>query len=224
MLRILLLTLVVVVAMPAQTAIQGSGDEIEWSRIRTTKSEEELLAYIEKYPNSRYADFASRRIDELAWERVDKTNPAAVKDFLRRYPDLRINLPPSMQAAESEQPESARQPNERTAAAGHESGVSKALRLLALAYESRRIEQIRTVWPGISQDTAKKVQQTFKEASSISMKLEPTAPAVIEGSTAIVVCRRTLDMVDNGRPNLTAALVSIKLRLIGQEWLIESVQ
>ena len=51
----------------AQTA-QSNQDEVEWNRIRTTKSDAELVAFIQRYPDSKYASFASRRIDELEWE------------------------------------------------------------------------------------------------------------------------------------------------------------
>jgi hypothetical protein len=200
----------------AEKAYTRCHDEAEWDSLRETRSEAELLSFIEKYPDSKFASFASRRIDMLAWERVDKTNPQAVKDFLRRYPDLQIEIPAAMQASATS--------NGRAEAPRQADGVDKVLRGLTSAYESRNIDQIRTIWPGISKDALKEVQHTFKDGSPIKMTLEPTSPAQIEGGTAIAICRQTIDTVQSGRPNVVTSLVSIKLRRSGQDWVIESIQ
>jgi hypothetical protein len=226
--RMLVLKAVMACACLAQPAVTSSQDEAEWNRLRETKNEAELLSFMEKYPDSRYASFASRRIDMLAWEQVDKTNPQAVKDFLRRYPDLQVEIPAAMQAI-STTPGSAgsagSQPAAgRTGASRQAEGIDKVLRDLTFAYENRNIERIRTIWPGISKDTLKEVQQSFKDGSAIKMTLEPTSPAHIEGGTAIAICRQTLDTTQSGRPNVMTSLVSIKLKRLGQEWVIESIQ
>lgn len=241
--------MLMLIAVSACVCIAQTTDEAEWNRIRETKSETELLAFMEKYPQSKFAAFASRRIDLLAWEKVDKKDPEAIKRFLRAYPDLEVELPATLQGAitlgphksvESKTTEPAAPANiaqnvparavetatsaERTSASRQSEGIDKALRELTLAYENKSVDGIRTIWPTISQDVLKKVQQAFRDASSIKMTLAPTSPALVEGSTAIAICRRTLDTVYDGRSNILTSLVSIKLRRIGQEWVIESIQ
>jgi hypothetical protein len=223
--QVLALAAILACASFGQTATSGDQDEAEWNRIRTTKLEAELLAYIEKYPTSKFANFASRRIDELEWEKVDKTNVAAVKDFLRRYPDLQLEIPAAMQARLSAPPqEDAAQPAERTGASRSIDGIEKTLRDLTVAYGSRNIEAVRSVWPSLPQNLMKKTQQVFKEASSVALKLETTSSATIEGDTAIAICRRSLELMNDGRPSIVNSLVSIKMRRVGQQWLIESIQ
>jgi len=225
--RMLVLKAVVACACLAQPTLASGQDEAEWNRIRETKSEAELLSFMQKYPESKFASMASRRIDMLAWEQVDKTNPQAVKDFLRRYPDLQLELPAAVQAANttaSEGATSSQQAAARTGATRQAEGIDKVLRDLTFAYESRNIDRIRTIWPGISKDALKEVQQTFKDGSPVKMALEPASPAHVEGATAIAICRQTLDTVQSGRPNVITSLVSIKLRRLGREWVIESIQ
>jgi hypothetical protein len=220
----LVLSAVFVCACIAQTA-QSNHDETEWNRIRTTKSEAELLAFMQKYPDSKFANFASRRIDELEWEKVDKTNPAAVKDFLRRFPDLQVEIPAAMQARlESQSHSDEQQPGGRSAAAGQAEGIEKTLHDLTLAYGSRNMEAVRSLWPGLPNDAAKKTQQLFKDASSLNLKLEPTSPAIIEGDVAIIVCRQTLDTAQDDRAKIDTSLVSVKMKRVGQQWLIQSLQ
>jgi hypothetical protein len=223
----LVLKAVMACACIAQPAVTSGQDEAEWNRVRESKSEAELLSFMQKYPDSKFASFASRRIDMLAWEQVDKTNPQAVKDFLRRYPDLQVEIPAAMQGSAAS-PAAANASDQhsggRPGVPRQAEGIDKVLRNLTFAYESRSIDQIRSIWPGISKDTLKEVQQTFKDGSPIKMTLEPTSPAQVEGGMAIAVCRQTLDTVQSGRPNVITSLVSIKLRRLGQEWVIESIQ
>lgn len=225
--RMLVLKAVMACACIASPSVTSGQDEAEWNRLRESKSEVELLSFMEKYPDSKFASFASRRIDMLAWEQVDKSNPQAVKDFLRRYPDLQVEIPAAMLGSAAF-PAAANGSNQQSG--GHSEaprqvdGIDKVLRNLTIAYESRNLDQIRSIWPGISKDTLKEVQQTFKDGSPIKMTLEPTSPTQVEGGMAIAVCRQTLDTVQSGRPNVITSLVSIKLRRLGQEWVIESIQ
>lgn len=194
--------------------------EAEWNKVSASKSVAELNEFISRHPESKFADLASRRIDELAWEKVNKNDAAAVREFARKHPDMPVNLP----AAPAEPP---REP-ERIVSKQRQSpsydAISATLNQYAQAYESKNADDVRLVWPRMPSDSFKLIQRTFREASSIKMRISIEKDPEIQGDKATVVCRRTLDtLYDDNKSNPTESVITVRLRRIGQGWVIDQI-
>src|SRR5688500_14193882 len=74
-------------------AADDSPAEQDWSKIKNTTETTELEEFITKYPDSKFAGLASRRMDELAWQKVDKSDSNAVLQFLRTHADFKAEEP-----------------------------------------------------------------------------------------------------------------------------------
>jgi hypothetical protein len=206
----------VLLVVAIHLAAADSPAEQDWSKVKNTTEMTELEEFIAKYPDSKFAALASRRMDELAWQKVDKSDPNAVLHFLRTHADFKADEP-------------AQRPGRAASAASATDGravspIDRALQSLAEAYQRRSVEELRRVWPTIPANTLKLVERTFREAWEIRMELTPGNDPVMDGDKAIVICRQKLDTVYKGnRSNPTESLITVHLQRIGPGWVIEKI-
>ncbi len=66
----------------------------DWTRVSGSRSISELQKFRQKYPAGPHAAVAGEKIQEIAWETLDKKSSSAVQAFLTTYPDA----PHSMEA------------------------------------------------------------------------------------------------------------------------------
>ena len=137
----------------------------------------------------------------------------SVRQFLSRFP----------QNQEALQWLSTQEVSEKTSSSA---AVLNALERYGKAYESRDLDALQAVRPGLSAAERKRLEQAFREFKSIRYHLAPASEPVIEPTAATVKCRLKVEMRSNdgGSPRPVDQPVTVKLRRQSDAWIIDSIQ
>jgi hypothetical protein len=143
--------------------------------------------------------------DELAWEGVDQSDPAALQAFARQYPDSAY-APKALSQAE-------------------QLGVGQALALFTRAIGQKDEALLKEVWPAIPPAILDKWRATFQNARSIGIDLHPGKPQMA-GTSASVECRSKIQQVYPGDSQTYSdeRTMRIALQKQGNDWKIVSVR
>jgi len=186
----------------------------EWDRLSSSRDPLTLEAFRQRFPGDPLAIEAGKRIESLEWERV-KAAPdgKSVRQFLSRFP----------QNQEALQWLSTQEVSEKTSSSA---AVLNALERYGKAYESRDLDALQAVRPGLSAAERKRLEQAFREFKSIRYHLAPASEPVIEPTAATVKCRLKVEMRSNdgGSPRPVDQPVTVKLRRQSDAWIIDSIQ
>jgi tetratricopeptide (TPR) repeat protein len=103
-------------------------------------------------------------------------------------------------------------------------GVEEALRGYKTAWESKDLDRLKTLWPGLDGGTEKKLKQTFEFSRSIKIDLQLTNISITRDA-ATVICQRQDRTVTVTGDKLTSKpfKTTITLRRTGSTWVIEDV-
>jgi hypothetical protein len=162
--------------------------------------------------------------EQQEWARVESGNDsAALQSFLKKFPGSKhaeaakakleklnsSNAPPANVAK-----------NTSTLTDG--GMISGTLGQFEQAYSNKNANDVCAIWPGCPRKAFEKV---FREAISVSMKFQPSAPPEISGGLASVVCSRVRVTTYKGTPSLTGNdTVTIHLRKQDGKWRIDSIE
>ena len=103
--------------------------------------------------------------------------------------------------------------------------IEEVLRSYKAAYEGKDLEALRTLWPSLADNQAKKLGEYFKFARSIQVDLQPIDPPRITGETASVTCRRVDQIVTvDGKKIKNETNTTLNLRKRGAAWTIEAIR
>jgi hypothetical protein len=93
------------------------------------------------------------------------------------------------------------------------------------AYNGRDVDQLKSVWPSLGKKEQQIVAQSFKAARSIRLDLTPVSPPQMTGDTALVTCKRNLQMQDErGAQQKIADTMTLRLRKQSSVWVIDGLQ
>ncbi|PYV41715.1 MAG: hypothetical protein DMG06_16260 [Acidobacteria bacterium] len=104
-------------------------------------------------------------------------------------------------------------------------GVEQILKSYKAAWESKDLDRLKTLWPGLGGGKEKKIKQTFEFSRSIKIDLQPTN-IHIAGNAATVTCQRQDQTVTvkgdkfSSKPFNT----TLTLRRAGGTWVIDDVR
>ena len=106
-----------------------------------------------------------------------------------------------------------------------ETSIAEVLRRYEEAYEKPQTEGVGGVWPSLGKRDLVRVDEFFRMAKQVQLRLEPVGRAQIDEDAAVVQCRRTLRFSDNrGEQRSIQDVVTIALRKSGERWTIGSVR
>lgn len=186
----------------------------EWDRLSASRDPITLEAFRQRFPGDPLALEAARRIEAIEWERV-KAAPDlnGVRQFLTRFP----------QHQEALKWLSSQESNDKT---NSSAAVLSAIERYGKAYESRDVDALQAVRPGLSPAEKKRLEQAFREFKSIKYTLAPAGEPAIEATAATVKCRLKVEMRSNdgGSPRPVDQPVTVKLRRQADAWIIDSIQ
>jgi hypothetical protein len=186
----------------------------EWDRLGASRDPIALEAFRRRFPGDPLAMEAAKRIESLEWERARTgADPKSVRQFLTRFPQHREALKWL----------STQEAGEKTSASA---AVLTALDRYSKAYESRDVDTLQVVRPGLSATERKRLEQAFREFKSIRYSLTPVGEPALEPTAATVKCRLKVEMRSNdgGSPRPVDQPVTIKLRRQSDAWIIDSIQ
>jgi hypothetical protein len=192
-----------------------------------------LRAYAGRFPRGPHAGEASSRIAELTWNAVDKKEEQALRNFIGQFPDspnrpeaqrLLDQLGLDTERKKKGVEEQARIEAQKAGQGADRQGIAQALTQYKQAYETRNLAQLRAVYPTLAGKTLDSIRQTFGFADSIQLDLKPLGEPEISGDTATVAVERSLRQTA-GKKALAPVhgAITIRLKRIGQKWVIDSI-
>ncbi len=190
----------------------------DWDRIANSSDPNALRGYVNKYPASPYTAEANRKLEQLDWSRVHDSNDAAqLQAFLSKYPNGQFA------AAAHASLDKIRVSADKSGA--DRMAVLQTIRDYAAAYESKSVDKLTAVYPGLDKQQVKRLKDVFKTARSVKMTLEPKGDPQIKGDSATVICQRSAEYVyPEGPKKPPDDTVTIQLKKKGSSWVMESVQ
>jgi tetratricopeptide (TPR) repeat protein len=201
----------------------------EWEQVRNSRDREALEAYLRKYPANPHTAEAQTRIEDLAWNGVNRTDINALRDFVHKYPSgahgAEARLAIEKLDWEAVQRIAADRDKARQATAeqlNHDrQSIIKALQRFSAAIESQNPDEIKVIFPNMSLADLKPYQQKdLKFEVSLQMLSNPE----IAGDKATVDCKRAVVTTYRGRvrpPKVDH--VQVNLDRSGGSWIIVSV-
>jgi len=129
-------------------------------------------------------------------------------------------VPPTTTVAPAPAPA---QPSAAELTAARDAAISEVLARYKSAMESRNLEALKRIWPGLTGGPEQRVRDEFRHASSISVGiLDPKITAANE--TATVTFVRRYEVVIDGQPHRSQSDATMSLRRSGTTWTIEGIQ
>ena len=186
----------------------------EWERISSSRDPLTLEAFRQRFPVEPFALEAAKLIEAIEWERAKAgAEPKSVRQFLTRFP----------QHQEALKWLSTQETSDKASA---NAAVLAAIERYGKAYESRDVDALQAVRPGLSPAERKRLEQAFREFKSIRYNLTPAGEPAIEPTAATVKCRLKVEMrsTDGGSPRPVDQPVTVKLRRLADAWIIDSIQ
>ena len=120
-------------------------------------------------------------------------------------------------------PPVAAQPSAAELAAARDAAISDVLAKYKAANESRSIDALKRIWPGLTGAQEQRLRDEFRHATSISVGiLDPRISAA--NDTATVTFVRRYEVVIDGQPHRSQSDATMSLRRSGSGWTIEGIQ
>jgi hypothetical protein len=169
-------------------------------------------ALAELEPKKGVGDAQSR--DEAAWKKVNQREEGAIESYLR-------DTPAGLHRREAEAALAALRENE--AAKNDSVAVLTVISRFASAWNTKDLDSILAIQKTLKKRTVKAELSQVKE---LNMRISPASPPKIEGSQAVVLCRRQASQVfsDGTRKQIPESLVSYVLEKHDGNWTIEGTR
>lgn len=186
----------------------------EWERVRSSRDVRILAEYQSQNPAGPFAEEAARRIESLEWESTKAANtPGAYRAFAERHPNGIFTEPARIAVEQFDRKESAGK------------SITQTLRSYEEAYRSRDSQRVSSLWPSLGKRDLGRIEEFFRLAKTVELRLDPLSPVKIENDKAIVQCRRTMRFADERtQPKPIQDIVTIGLQRSGPQWVIEFVR
>ena len=183
-----------------------AADVRDWESLKDSRDAVALQDFRRKYPLSPYSEQAARRLEDIQRQQAETARKQKEQSDAAA---ARLRESEAAKVAEAAKNQDAQ-------------AVRGAIEQYAKAFESKKIEAVLAVWPGMSGSTQNTLKRTFKDAKSISLRLRPESVEVT-GNSAIAVCSRELRQMFD-RPFDQTDKVTIRLKRSDKSWIIDSIQ
>jgi hypothetical protein len=115
------------------------------------------------------------------------------------------------------------QPSAAELAAARDAAISEVLSRYKAAMESRSIDALKRIWPGLSGASEQRLRDEFRHASSITVGiLDPRISA--NNDTATITFVRRYEVVIDGQPHRSQSDATMSLRRNGNAWVMEGIR
>ncbi|MBC7924223.1 MAG: PEGA domain-containing protein, partial [Bryobacteraceae bacterium] len=132
-------------------------DARDWESLKDSRDVTALESFRRKHPTGTFSEQALHRLEEIRKQQDD----IARRQKEQAEAALRLRDAERLKAADAEKK------NEETQA------IRVAIEQYARAFESKKLERLLAVWPGMPGQTQNTLKRTFKDAKSISLRLSP---------------------------------------------------
>jgi hypothetical protein len=203
-------------------------EEIAFQDARQRRDPGLLESFLGNYPQSRHSKEIRDLRDEIAWERTDKNDEKSVDAYVKEYPKGRHAQDAQKQLVDLAPREASQLPQQQTPVAppvDERKAVLAVLDQYKRAYESQSVEQLKSIWPGISDRAERGMQTLFKTTSSLRLDYGRPEPQIV-GDVATISFVQTMSYVQDRKP-VKAPPAKVIMQLRKQSlgvWVIESIR
>lgn len=187
-----------------------------WSQVANTADIAALDQFRQNYPNGIHFAEAARRIEQIEWDKALRAGDGpSFRNYLAKYP--------SGAFSDRAKAELARIEKAAEVSTGR-SQVAAALDRYRQAFETKDLDALKAIWPGLGRSELSAIQNFFGIASTIKFELQPLGEAEISSTGASLRCRRIVAASDSRGPlPVQNQIVDIHFAKSGSAMIIQSV-
>jgi hypothetical protein len=215
-------------------------EERDWEQAAKSKDASQVSAYLSKYPAGAHAEMAKNLLAQLrsdersAWTRAYNAHQlGAFQEFLRRFPNGEYSGAARAQIenlqAELRSRPSAPVPN--PPAENDSQLVLSTLGQYRKAYEDRSVDQLASIWPGMTSRQIGSLREFFKDAQQVTLRYDLLGQPEINHNEATIRFTQWLNYTLRGQTQKPdSATVTMRLRKLTSmqggpsKWVIESIR
>jgi serine/threonine-protein kinase len=211
--------------------------KIDFETVRNSTDTAVLEAFLKDYPSGNYHDQVTRRLDDLSWERTGRGRDLkGVLAYLERFPNgSHIEEAQKSKSQLTRLVERDAEPTSRPTAAAlppidERKAVLNLLELYRKAYEDRNLQELKKIWPGMTQQQLRSLSDFFRTATSVNLTYSVLGEPEVTGDQAVVKLTQSLTYVVGGRserPRPATMIVKLRkpgLAQPGTAWQIDSIR
>jgi hypothetical protein len=225
-----------------RVAMDPDPEAVSFAAATTSTDPSQLRQYLQKYPNSKNATQVRNRLEEMEWERANRTDLTSLGEFLQAHPQgqhasearhlveqLQSEQADYMEAVKAGSSEAleaflTKHPSSPYAEPVHQKlshllnkeAVLTVLHRYEEAYNRKDLDGIVALWPSCPDGYKKVYRESFRSPEAQKLKLEMEEPE-IQGIMASVKGKMTRSGALSSSSNFTAKLVKQ-----GDKWVIQS--
>jgi AAA-like domain/PEGA domain len=225
-----------------RVAMEPDPEAVLYTAVTASTDPSQLRQYLQKYPNSKNATQVRNRLEEMEWERANRTDLTSLGEFLQAHPQgqhasearhlveqLQSEQADYMEAAKTGSSEAleaflTKHPNSPYAEPVHQKlshrlnkeAVLTVLHRYEEAYNRKDLDGIVALWPSCPDGYKKVYRESFRSPEAQKLKLELEEPE-LQGIMASVKGKVTRSGALSSSSNFTA-----KLMKQGDKWVIQS--
>ena len=203
-------------------------EDSDWSAI-DHNNPTALQDFLKKHPDGRHASFVTNALadiqrksqaaqaqiaEEASWKKVNPRDEASLENYVKDFPTSRFRNQADMDLA-----------NIRAgrATANESAAVLTVISRLANAWNAKDLDSILAIQKNLNK---REVKAELSHVKQLAMQISPASPPQIDGTQAIVLCRRQAEQVftDGTRKLIPESTVSYVLAKHDGYWTIEGTR
>lgn len=212
----------------------------DWEQAAKSRDAAQVSAFLLKYPSGAHADMARNLLAQLrseeraAWARANSANQlSAYQDFVRRYPGSEYAAAARSRIEKLQAEVRPRPPAPVSAppAAADDQVVLSVLGQYQKAYQDRQVDELASIWPGMSSRQIGSLREFFKDAQQVSLTYDLLGQPEINHDQATIRFTQWLNYTVRGKTQKPgSANVVMRLRKLSStqgtpgKWVIESIR
>ena len=206
---------------PSAAAAFARLEELEWQTV-DRKNPDSLRAYVTKYPASKFSAQARKDMESISPARAAVTSAPAAIDATARTAEKAYTSPYRAPAEAALIPPPA-SPTPKNDGNSEIAAVLTVLSRFASAWSTKDLDSILAIQRTLNKRAVKAELAQLKE---LQVRISPASPPQIEGSQAVVLCRREASQVfsDGTRKQIPVSIVSYVLEKRDGNWTIEGTR
>jgi eukaryotic-like serine/threonine-protein kinase len=210
---------------------KGAITRMDWQAVENTNDAAALEDFLRRYPSGPYHDRAAARDDDLAWGHTAH-DAAGLRSYLQKFPagrhadEARSDLDSLTRAAEVKPPAEPPQLKPPSISiTDDKKAVLDVLKQYQSAYQDRNLENLRRIWPNMTERQVRGVMEFFNSARSVTLNYELAGEPEIKGDHATVRFTQSLTYVLAGKAQKPgSAKVEVRMKRGTSNWQIDSIR
>ena len=210
----------------------------DWSRVAGSGNIQDFQDYLRKHPGgsherdaqaqiARIQQAEAARADQAAWDSIDKTNKAALQEFVARHgnsahaADARSLLDGILKRETADAAAELKKKTEEGRTKADSQAVLRTLTDFEAAFNQMDLATMERLYNPMPAA----LREQFRGFKSVTFSMKPTGVPAVNGDTATVTCTRAQSVVakQGGRFATPTEQVRVTLNRTGAGWIIREI-